>query len=484
MARSAPESGASASWRASKAVILLQMDNVRGLKPFFEPRSIAIIGLSRKTGAGAYNALENLAGYGYSGRVYPVNPNADEIMGVKSYASVNAIPDPVDLAVISTPRARVPAHVRECAACGIRCISIVTQGFNDAGDEEGQRLFGEIRQTAASTGCRILGPNSFGSANVFYNFSSAFARISMQPNPIGLISQTGGIFNGVSEFRFVGKGIDVGNICNVDFADCLEYFEHDPQVKVIALHIEGMPDARRFLHIARRISPCKPIVALKTGRSRQAVKAAQSHTGSLAGSNEVWEAALRQAGVISASSLEEMVDFTRAFCLLPPLSNPNICVATFSGGTAIMALDAMQGSDLLAADPAPGAMEKISSLAPSWLGVGNPVDYWPMVMGTESVSRSIKRIMEILLADETFGGWMFIQIVPDSGVSAATRDMLKDLASGHPGKPLACVLPGAYGSELIKELQEDGGVLAFPTPERASRALACLYRYHRYHSAP
>jgi len=460
------------------------MDNVRGLKPFFEPRSIAIIGLSRKTGAGSYNALENLVGYGYSGRIYPVNPNAGEIMGFKAYASVNDIADPVDLAVISTPRARVPSHVRDCAARGITCVSIVTQGFNDTGDDEGHRLFNELKEIAASTGCRILGPNSFGSANVFYNFSSAFARISMQSNPVGLVSQTGGIFNGVSEFRFVGKGIDVGNICNVDFADCLEYFEHDPQVKVIALHIEGMPDARRFMDIARRISPHKPIVALKTGRSRQAVKAARSHTGSLAGSSEVWEAALRQAGVISVNSLEELVDLTRALCMLPPLSNPNICVATFSGGAAIMALDAMQGTDLLAADPAPATREKIARLAPPWLGIGNPVDYWPMVMGTESVARSIKGIMEILLADGTFGGWMFIQIVPDSRISAEIRDLLKDLASGHPGKPLACVLTGAHGSELVKELQEDGRVLAFPTPERASRALAGLYRYHRYRSAP
>jgi acyl-CoA synthetase (NDP forming) len=453
------------------------MDNVLGLKPFFEPRSIAIIGLSRKTGAGAYNALENLVGYGYKGEIYPVNPNATEIMGFKAYASVNDIQDPVDLAVISTPRARVPGHIRECAAHGINCISIVTQGFNDAGDEEGNRLSREITELASSTGCRILGPNSFGSANVFHNFSSAFARISMQPNPVGLVSQTGGIFNGVSEFRFVGKGIDVGNICNVDFADCLEYFEHDPQVKVIALHIEGMPDARRFIETSRRISPHKPIVALKTGRSRQAVKAAQSHTGSLAGSNDVWEAALKQAGIISVNNLEEMVDVTRALCLLPQPANPNVCVATFSGGAAIMALDAMQGSDLLAGELSPSSSEKIRKLAPPWLGVGNPVDYWPMVMGSESPSRSISDIMEILLADETFGSWMYIQIIPNKLMGTLTAEMLKDLVSRHPGKPLACVLTGACGSELVKELQEDGRVLAFPTPERASRALARLYQY-------
>jgi acetyltransferase len=455
------------------------MDNVRGLKPFFEPDSIAIIGLSRRTGPGTYNALENLISYGYRGRVYPINPNASEIAGIKAYPSIMDVPGPLDLAVISTPRERVPQHVNDCASSGVRCVSILTQGFNDAGDEEGNRLLREIKETADATGCRVLGPNSFGSANYFHNFCSAFARVSMQASPVGLVSQTGGIFDGVSEFRFVGKGIDVGNICNVDFADCLDYYEQDPQVRVIALHIEGMPNARRFIRTARRVSRSKPIVALKTGRSRQAMKAAQSHTGSLAGSNEVWEAAFKQAGIISVYSMEEMMDVTRALYMLPPMKNPNICVATFSGGTAIMALDAMQGTELTTGEPSPSSREQISRQAPPWLGVGNPVDYWPMVMGAESVPQAIERIMEILLADRSFGAWMFIQIVPDLRRGGHTGDILKGIAARHPDRPLVSVLTGPHGSEIIQELQKDG-ILAFPTPERASRALARLYSYYRW----
>ncbi len=453
------------------------MENVAALKPFFEPGSIAIIGLSRKTGQGTYNALENLLGYGYSGRVYPINPNASEIAGVKAYASINDVPDPVDLAVISTPRAHVPQHIRDCAARGIRCVSILTQGFNDAGDEEGNRLLGEIKQIAATTGCRVLGPNSFGSANYFHKFCSAFASISMQAIPVGMVTQTGGLFDGVSEFRFVGKGIDVGNICNVDFADCLDYFEQDPQVRVIALHIEGMPDARRFIQTARRVSRSKPIVALKTGRSRQAVKAAQSHTGSLAGSNKVWEAAFKQAGIISVYSMEELMDMTRALYTLPPLTNPNICVATFSGGAAIMALDAMQGTDLTAGELSPSSREQITGHAPSWLGVGNPVDYWPMVMGSGSLYQAVDDIMEVLLTDPAFGGWIFIQIVQNMQQGGYTRDLLKGMVARHPDKALVGVLTGPSGFEVARELQENG-ILAFPTPERASRALARLYRYY------
>ena len=203
-------------------------NNIEDLRPFFEPRSVAIIGLSRKTGKGTHNALENLLDYGYKGKIYPINPNATEILGVKVYPSIKDVEGPVDLAVLVTPRSQVPTHVRNCAEKGVKCVTIVTQGFTDAGDPEGNKLFEEIVATANAFRCRILGPNSFGSANAYHRFSSSFAKVTMQPNPVGLICQSGGLFNGLSEFSFVGKAIDVGNICNVDFADCLEYFENDP----------------------------------------------------------------------------------------------------------------------------------------------------------------------------------------------------------------------------------------------------------------
>ena len=456
------------------------MDNSKDLKPFLEPQSVAIIGLSRRTGEGSNNALENLLGYGYRGKIYPVNPNTSEILGVKAYPSIKDVDAPVDLAVISTHRSRVPAHIRECAEKGIRCISIVTQGFVDAGDEEGRRLFKEIGDIAKSSGCRILGPNSFGSANVYHNFCSAFARVHMQRNPVGLICQTGSLFNNSSEFRFTGKAIDVGNICNVDFADCLEYFEADPEVKVIALHIEGMTDARRFFNVAQRVSGKKPIVAIKTGKDEQAIMAASSHTGSLAGRHIVWEAAFKQAGVISVDSFEELTDITRAFCLLPLLTNPNVCVATFSGGIAIMALDAMRNTKLHAGRLSQTTRAKIEKLAPDWLSVNNPVDFWPIVMGSASMTRTLSDILEILLSDKEFGALLFIQIVPAPAMSREIKGILDSLAAKYPSRPLAATLTGPDSFELVKELQAEGRVLAFTAPERAIRALARLYQYTEF----
>ncbi len=453
------------------------MDNFKDLKPFLEPQSVAIIGLSRRTGEGSNNALENLLGYGYRGKIYPVNPNTSEILGIKAYPSINDVDAPIDLAVISTHRSRVPAHVRECAGRGIKCISIVTQGFVDAGDEEGRRLFKEIGDIAKSSGCRILGPNSFGSANVYHNFCTAFARIHMQRNPVGLICQTGGLFNSTSEFRFIGKGFDIGNTCNVDFADCLEYFEHDPEVKVIVLHIEGMADARRFFKVARRVSRKKPVVALKTGKIEQSIMAASSHTGSLAGRHVVWEAALKQAGVISVDNFEELTDITRAFCLLPPLLNPNVCVATFSGGIAIMALDAMRNTKLQAGRLSQTTRAKIEKLSPDWLSVSNPVDFWPIVMGSESMARTLSDILEILLSDKEFGALLFIQIIPSTSRSREIKGLLNNLAAKYPSRPLVAALTGPDSFELVKELQNEGRVLAFPAPERAIRALARVHEY-------
>ena len=456
------------------------MDNINDIKLFLEPQSIAIIGISRKTGAKFDNALQNLQSYGYQGRIYPVNPNATEILGLKAYPSIKSIEDPVDHAVIVTPRTQVPGHIRDCSEKGIRAITIVTQGFSDSGDEEGHRLHKEIVSLASDTGVRILGPNSFGSANVYASFCSAFAMLSMQPNPLALICQSGMLFNGVSVYRFVCKGIDVANITNVDFADCLEYFEQDHQVKVIVLHIEGMPDARRFIKIARRVSLKKPIIAMKTGRSEQGIAAAQSHTGSLAGTNEVWDAALKQAGIIRVDNLEEMVDITRTLSMLPPLENPNIAVATFSGGTGIMALDGMQNSRLRIGNIPANTRQLINRHAPDWLVVGNPLDYWPMVMGAENQALMISEIMEALLQDSSFGGIIFIQIIPDEYRGENARKILSSLMEKYPDRSLVAVFTGPLNSEYVKKFQEEGRILAFPTPERASRALVRLWQYSEY----
>jgi len=446
-----------------------------------EPQSVALIGTSRYTGEGAFNILENLLSYGYQGRIYPINPNAREILGLKTYPRITEVTEAVDLAIISTPRSLVPRLLKECTESNIQSVIIVAQGFADANDDEGKQLQKEITDIAQSSQVRILGPNTFGAANAFINFSSSFVKIKMKKQPTGIICQTGVFFVGFPELALIGKGLDLGNACDISFADGLEYFENDPETKVVALHIEGIKDTKGLINQARRITQIKPVLALKAGKGEQAAKAAQSHTGSLTGKNEVWEAALKQSGVIQVSDLEELIDLVRVFSLLPLMEKPKVGVATISGGLGIMAIDGCQHSALEIATLSPQTKRLLDAISPPWLKVDNPVDIWPAMMTSPSVTKPLTDSLEILLSDSELGAVLFIGAIFDKNFGSEFCQLLTELATAHQDKPLACCLYGPYADEVIKELQNAGNVAGFPTPERAIRALAQLSEYSLLH---
>jgi acyl-CoA synthetase (NDP forming) len=453
------------------------MQNLKLMKQFMEPQSVALVGVSRHTGEGTYNILENLLSYGYQGKIYPVNPNAGEILGVKAYPSITDITGNIDLAVIATPRSLVPRLVKECTERHIQSITIVAQGFTDASDEQGRQLQKKINDIARSSPVRILGPNTFGTANAFINFSSSFVKIRLRKHPVGVICQSGIFFVGASEVSLIGKGIDLGNACDISFVDGLEYFENDAETKIVALHIEGIQDTKRFIDIVKRIAPKKTIVALKTGKSEQAAKAAQSHTGSLTGRKEVWEAALKQSGVIQAGDLEELVDLTRAFSVLPLMERSKVGVVTTSGGLGIMAIDACQHSNLEIGRLSPETKKRLNSIFPSWLDASNPVDIWPAMMGLQSTMKPLRDGLKALLSDRELGAVLFIGATPYKSWSADFYHLLNELAAAHQDKPIVACIHGPDGAETITKLQEAGKVVGFPTPERAIRALARLNEY-------
>jgi len=230
---------------------------IEQMRLFLEPRSVAIIGATRRTGLGAQNVFENMVKLRFRGKLYPVNPNAAEILGYPAYPSIKDIPHPVDLAVIATPRDTVIDLVRQCGEKGIRAVVIIAQGFADAG-AEGRALQGELAQVARESGVRIIGPNTFGVANAFLNLNTAFVLFKLVKRPVAVMSQTGFFFAGLPGYVLTGKGIDLGNSCDIDFADGLEYFEADPLVKLIVLHIEGLQDGRRFMEVASRVPRRSP----------------------------------------------------------------------------------------------------------------------------------------------------------------------------------------------------------------------------------
>ncbi|MFC2050289.1 CoA-binding protein [Chloroflexota bacterium] len=444
---------------------------------------MAIIGVSRYTGEGTFNILENLLSYRYKGRIYPINPSVSEILGIKTYSSVAEIADDIDLAVIATPRELVPQLIKECADSNIKAIEIVAQGFSDARDEEGKRLQKEIDNIVKASQARVLGPNTFGTANAFIDFSSTFIKIRMKRQPVGIICQTGAFFVGFSEMAFIGKGLDLGNACDVSFSDGLGYFENDFETKVLALHIEGMRDSKAFTSISKDFARKKPIIALKTGQNEQAARAVQSHTGSLAGRKEAWQAAFKQSGIIQVHDLEELIDLTRAFSILPLMRKSKIGVATISGALGVMTIDANQKFDIGIDKLSPKAQKLLDMMAPSWLRVSNPLDIWPIMIETQPITKLLIDGLEVLLGDPELGAVLVICAAFDENWATDLCQLLTKVAAVHQDKPLACCIYGPCAAQAINEMQDAGKVAGFPTPERAIRALARLNEYSRLRSS-
>lgn len=267
------------------------MDAFPRIKKFMEPESVALIGISRRVGKGSLNILENLKRLGFAGQVFPVNPNIKELLGQKVFPDVLAISDHIDLAVIITPRQTVPRVLEQCIQRGIDSVLIVTQGFAEA-DEEGKELQSRIDEMVTKSGINVLGPNSIGVINHFISFSTSFIPVRKEESSIAFVSQSGGFLEGFSEFK-IGKGIDLGNTCDVDFTDALAYLEDDPQIRVIGLYVESIKNGEKFLEVANRVARKKLVLALKAGRSKKGAEAISSHSASLDG-EEAWPKAIIQ----------------------------------------------------------------------------------------------------------------------------------------------------------------------------------------------
>ena len=454
------------------------------LKPFMEPRSVALVGVSRRTGKEAFNILENLLSCGYQGHIYPVNPGVAEIRGVETFPSIEAIQGDVDLAVIATPREAVIPLVNQCLEKGIRCITVVAQGFADA-DEQGKKLQRELVVVARSGGARVIGPNTFGSANAFAGFSSAFVPLEMERIPIGLICQTGVFLAGFPGLKLVGKAFDLGNACDVDFSEALEYFENDPQVSLVVAHLEGVSDGRGFLEVAGRVSGKKPVLVWKTGMTEEGARVAQSHTGSITGKNEVWKAALSRAGVVRVSELDELRDTVKAFSSLPPMKGRNIAVVSFSGGFNIMVLDACARYGLQMAPLGPSARTRLMEMAPAWLSVNNPVDIWISMTSQRGFGEMVSVLEEafrLLLSEPQVHGLLFIGVTFEPEMPQEMARVLTNVADEFPDKPVTSFLYGQYVQGGDDAMSMSGKAANFPSVERAIRALSHLaWYYDRVH---
>ncbi|MBU2549225.1 MAG: CoA-binding protein [Proteobacteria bacterium] len=443
------------------------------------PGSVAVIGASRRTGKGSFNLIENMREFGFTGRIFPVNPLAEEIMGLEVFKSVGEIGEAVDLAVIAAPRQEIPRLLEECADQGIKGAILVPQGFADA-DETGRALQESLTRIARERGIRALGPNTLGVVDAFSGFSSSFMPLPRDRSPVGLICQSGLFFVGAPIFTgLIGKAIDVGNGCDVGFCDALEYFEHDDDIRLVFIHMEGVGPGRRFMEAARRVARRKPIVALKAARSPSGAKAAASHTGSLVGDALVYDAAFQRAGIIPVRGQEEIHDSVKALLSAPLMQGRRVAVITFTGAGGIMLIDALDARGLELARLSPETIRRVQDVSPPWMPIGNPLDIWPALM-KQGMGHVYRLTLEAVLQDEAVDGVVCIAIAPDlpENEHLDATGVIGETAALYPGKPVTAWLYGPNQAEVSRRLEAGGRVVVLPSLERAARTLAVLH--HRF----
>ena len=454
------------------------------LDAFFKPRSVAIIGLSRSAIDAPVSVLTTLKDFGYGGQIHVVNPSMKGVEGINVCASLNELPQPVDLAVISVQRSSVPGVLQECADNGIRSAIVITQGFADA-DDEGRRLQEKIVALLKERGLRILGPNTIGVANALERFTSSFIEVQRDTAPVGQIAQSGLFMMGHHRMGNDPAGfclsIDLGNTCDIDFVDVLEYYEQDDNVRVIQCHAEAIEDGRAFVDAASRISASKPVIALKAGKTVTGQAAVASHTGAAAGAAEVYRAAFGKAGVVPAEDAEELRLLTKAFVTYRPPIGRRVAVMSFSGGGNILAVDAIEKAGLSLASLSDATKSNLRNLFPSWLNVENPLDVW--IPLSKNFQTAFPTILESLLGDEGVDGVICIYCsYPrpkyerfDSSAHIAA------IAGKHPEKLVLCWSYGLDIEGFTRDIENDGTAMVFPSLDDAAKTFAKMadYAAHR-----
>jgi len=440
------------------------MESLESLKAIFIPKSVAVIGASTAPGKLGHDILANLKNGGFAGSLYPINPKADEILGLKAYPSVADTPEPPELAVVVIPARIVAPTLEQAAARGVKAAIVITGGFAEAG-EEGERLQEELARVVRQTGIRVIGPNCQGVNMPHHRMCASWPLITTRGR-IAFASQSGTVGAAfldwaAAESLGVSAFVSLGNRVDVDEAEVLSYFNADPETQVIALYLEGVKRPAYFL--AALEEGTKPLVILKAGRTSQGSRAAESHTKSLAGTDAVYEALFRKYRVYRADNLEELFDFAKALAYLPRPQGRRLMLTTSSGGAAILAIDEAENAGLTAPPPTPALKERLRQMLPAHCAVGNPVDLTGDAISTPHL---YKEVMDAARAEYDAQVVIFGDPIPGAADQVT------------PGAAELVVFLG--GAEVEREERQklyEKGVPVFPTPERGIRALAQFFRF-------
>lgn len=454
------------------------------LDKFFEPQSVAVIGASRDPDKLGYAVVENLVNGGFAniGKVYPINPKADEIFGLKVYPSVLDVEGPIDLGVIVIPYKFVPSAMQECGEKGIPAVVVITAGFREAG-HEGLERERELMEIAERYGIRVIGPNCLGVIDTFTPLNASFAAGTPPKGPINFMSQSGALGTAVLDWSLAGelgfsKFVSLGNKADVSEIDLLEVWAHDDNAHVIMAYIEGVPSGQQFIETARRVGKQKPIVAVKSGVTQAGSRAVSSHTGSLAGSEQAYAAAFKQAGIVRAHTMEQLFDFSRAFAYQPMMQGDRVAIITNAGGPGILATDAIERSGLKIARFENETIKKLESYLPDAASAANPVD----VLGDAAGDRYEFAIQTV--SDDPNVDAILVILTPQAMTDIlGTANAIANLSDN--GKlPVLGVFMGEKEVKKGIDVLTERGVPNYPFPERAVDALRAMVEYRDHKAQP
>jgi acetyltransferase len=453
--------------------------NLGSLERMFNPKVVALIGATDREGSVGLALLKNLLKSNGDREIYPVNPNRESVLGLKCYPSIRDVPEHVDLAVIATPAKTVPKLVEECGEAGVEGVVIVSAGFRETG-EEGRRLEEEIKKIKSKYGLKVLGPNCLGFIRPPIGLNSTFILKDPEPGQIAFISQSGALGSAILDWAVsahIGFSmfISLGSMIDIDFGDLIDFLGQDPYTRSILIYMESVGDARKFMSAARGFARNKPIIVIKPGKYSTGAKAALSHTGSMAGSFEVYRAAFRRVGVVRVDEIQDLFNCASVLDSRHLPAGPRLAVITNAGGPGVIAADAVAENGGVLAELSQTTMETLNALLPPYWSRGNPID----VLGDADINR-FTAALKACLADPNIDGVVVIY-TPQGAARPLelAEEIVKIVRESARAKPVLTVWMGGDEVWEARQLFHKNDIPTYETPEEAVKTYIYMYKYKR-----
>ena len=442
---------------------------------FFSPASVAVVGASETPGSVGRAIFSNLIAHSFGGVVFPVNPKRQSVLGIRSYPTITDIPDRIDLAVVATPAIAVPAVIHDCVQAGVKGAVIISAGFRERG-EEGAELERRILARVGPGGLRVIGPNCLGVMRPVSGLNATFATATALPGSVAFLSQSGALCTAVLDWSLREKVgfsafVSIGSMLDVGWGDLIDYLGDDPQTQSIVIYMESVGEARSFLSAAREVALSKPIIVLKAGRTQAAAQAAASHTGTLAGSDEVLDAAFRRCGVLRVERIEELFNMAEILAKQPRPRGRRLAIVTNAGGPGVLATDALirQGGELaVLSEQTIAALNEF--LPPHW-SHANPVD----IIGDADSERYFKTV-EVVTQDPNVDGLLAILTPQAMTDPTQTAERLRSFGRLD-GKPILASWMGGSSVVAGENILATANIPTFPYPDSAARAFLYMWQY-------